>query len=103
MLLNGSSRDIILQNTSNLNISDRQIDTYIKKARLVIEKSVEKNINYDYAKAIRRYEELYQNALKEKDYRLALSVNKELTTLQGLFRQEIKHSGTVEFICSIPD
>ncbi len=42
MLLNGDSRDIILQNTSKYNISDRQIDSYIKKARLIIEKSVEK-------------------------------------------------------------
>lgn len=104
MLVKGHNRDFILQNTSNLwNISDRQIDTYISKGRELIEKSIKRKIEYDYAKAVRRYEDLYKLSLEKKDYKTALAVNKELTTLQGLFKQNIEHSGSIEFICNIPD
>ena len=104
MLILGHNRDLILQNTSNLwKVSDRQIDTYISKARTLIEQSVKKQVAYDYAKAVRRYEELYRLSIEKKDYKTALSVNKELTTLQGLFKIEVEHSGNIEFICNIPD
>ena len=104
MLILGYNRDLILQNTSNVwKVSDRQIDTYISKARTLIEQSVKKQVAYDYAKAVRRYEELYRLSIEKKDYKTALSVNKELTTLQGLFKIEVEHSGTIEFICNIPD
>ena len=99
MLILGYNRDLILQNTSNLwKVSDRQIDTYISKARTLIEQSVKKQ-----AKAVRRYEELYRLSIEKRDYKTALSVNKELTTLQGLFKIEVEHSGNIEFICNIPD
>ena len=104
MLILGYNRDLILQNTSNLwKVSDRQIDTYISKARTLIEQSVKKQVAYDYAKAVRRYEELYRLSIEKKDYKTALSVNKELTTLHGLFKIEVEHSGNIEFICNIPD
>ena len=104
MLILGYNRDLILQNTSNLwKVSDRQIDTYISKARTLIEQSVKKQVAYDYAKAVRRYEELYRLSIEKKDYKTALSVNKELTTLQGLFKIEVEHSGNIEFISNIPD
>lgn len=104
MLINGFSREEILQNTSNLwNVSDRQIDTYIAKARDLIENSIKRKIEYDFAKAVRRYEDLYNKALENKDYKLAVSINKELTNLQGLNKVQVEHSGNVEFICNIPD
>ena len=104
MLILGYNRDLILQNTSNVwKVSDRQIDTYISKARTLIEQSVKKQVAYDYAKAVRRYEELYRLSIEKKDYKTALSVNKELTTLQGLFKIDVEHSGNIAFICNIPD
>ncbi|MGG5577148.1 hypothetical protein ACPDHL_07390 [Myroides sp. C15-4] len=104
MLIKGCSRGDILQYASaKWNISSRQIDAYISKARMLIEKTVEKRVEFDYAKAIRRYERLYCIAIDEQDYRLALSVNKELTVLQGLNKTQIEHSGNVEFICNIPN
>ena len=67
MLILGYNRDLILQNTSNLwKVSDRQIDTYISKARTLIEQSVKKQVAYDYAKAVRRYEELYRLSIEKK-------------------------------------
>ena len=104
MLINGNNREfIVLYCSENWNIGERQADKYISKARTLIEQSVKKQVAYDYAKAVRRYEVLYRLSIEKKDYKTALSVNKELTTLQGLFKIEIEHSGNIEFICNIPD
>ena len=104
MLIHGNNREfIVLYCSENWNIGERQADKYIRKARTLIEQSVKKQVAYDYAKAVRRYEELYRLSIEKKDYKTALSVNKELTTLQGLFKIEVEHSGNIEFICNIPD
>ncbi len=104
MLINGNNREfIVLYCSENWNIGERQADKYISKARTLIEQSVKKEVAYDYAKAVRRYEELYRLSIEKKDYKTALSVNKELTTLQGLFKIEVEHLGNIEFICNIPD
>ena len=104
MLITGNNREfIVLYCSENWNIGERQADKYISKARTLIEQSVKKQVAYDYAKAVRRYEELYRLSIEKKDYKTALSVNKELTTLQGLFKIEVEHSGNIEFICNIPD
>ena len=104
LLINGNNREfIVLYCSENWNIGERQADKYISKARTLIEQSVKKQVAYDYAKAVRRYEELYRLSIEKKDYKTALSVNKELTTLQGLFKIEVEHSGNIVFICNIPD
>ncbi|SDF29309.1 hypothetical protein [Epilithonimonas hungarica] len=104
LLLKGENREDILRfSAEKFQIKKRMAENYLSKAQFLIEKSVEKNINYDYAKAIRRYEELYQKSLKEGDYRLAVSINKELANLQGLHKVQIEHSGEVKFICNVPD
>ena len=95
--------EIVLYCSENWNIGERQADKYFSKARTLIEQSVKKQVAYDYAKAVRRYEELYRLSIEKKDYKTALSVNKELTTLQGLFKIKVEHSGNIEFICNIPD
>ncbi|MFP9114433.1 hypothetical protein ACLI1A_10860 [Flavobacterium sp. RHBU_3] len=104
LLINGNCReDIVLHSSTQWNIGERQTDKYIARAKILVEQSVKKRIEYDYAKAVRRYEELYRLNMDKKDYKTALAVNKELTTLQGLFKQQIEHSGEVQFICNIPD
>ncbi|GEM_PF-443630 len=104
MLINGNNREFILLHCSeNWNIGERQSDKYIERAKSLVEKSIKKRVEYDYAKAVRRYEDLYRLSLEKKDFKTALSVNKELTTLQGLYKQEIEHSGEIKFICSIPN
>lgn len=104
MLINGSSREVIVLHCSKYwSIGERQADKYIVRAKTLVEKSVSRKLEYDYAKAIRRYEDLYRLSIDKKDYKTALSVNKELTVLQGLHKMQIEHSGNVEFICSIPD
>ena len=104
MLINGNSRELIVLHCSeNWSIGERQTDKYISRARTLVELSVKRKVEYDYAKAVRRYEDLYRLSLEKRDYKTATSINKELTNLQGLSKQEIKHEGEIKFICSIPD
>ena len=104
MLIKGNSReDIVLYGSENWEIGERQADKYISRAKILVEESVKKRLEYDYAKAVRRYEDLYKLSFEKKDYKTALSINKELTALQGLFKQQIEHSGEVTFICNVPD
>ena len=104
MLINGNSReDIVLHCSVNWDIGERQTDKYILRAKGLVEKSVKRKIEYDYAKAICRYEDLYKFCIDKKDYKTAITVNKELTNLQGLNRVKVEHSGNIEFISNIPD
>lgn len=104
LLLKASSREVIVQYASkNWKVTDRQADTYIKRAREIIEGSVKRKVEFDYAMALRRYEDLYSKAMSKKDYRLATNVNKEIATLQGLYKTQIEQSSTFSFINNIPD
>lgn len=103
-LIEGKSRaEIMHLSATNWNVRKRQTDKYIAKARELISNENKKNVRYDYGKALKRYELLYSKAMEEKDYRLALSVNKEISQLQGLNKIEVEHSGSIEFISNIPD
>jgi hypothetical protein len=104
LLIKGNSRDDIIQYSSeNWRIGERQADKYIQKAKSAVGESVKKSVEYDYAKAVRRYEELYKLAMGSKDLRAAIAANKEITALQGLFKQQLELSGEVKFICSVPE
>ena len=104
MLIEGNSRDYIVQYSSaNWQLGERQTDKYLSRARETIGQSVKREISYDYAKAVRRYEQLYKLSMDKGDYRTALTVNKELTTLQGVLKSQMEHSGEIKFICSVPD
>ncbi len=104
ILLEGGERGFILQYSSGIwDVSERQADNYIRLANELIIKSVKRDINVDYAKAVRRYERLYLLAVAKEDYRTATSINKELTALQGLLKTQVEHSGSVQFISNIPD
>lgn len=104
LLIAGSSReDIVHYSSVSWNIGERQAEKYLQKARALIAQSVKKEINFDYAKAIMRYEELYKLSFERKDYKTAMSIIKEITALQGLNKLQMEHTGEVNFICSIPD
>jgi len=103
-LIDGQSRlDIVQKGSKKWKISERQVDKYIKKAKSLIQKEVIKNLEYDYAKAIRRYEDLYKIGIKDKDYKLAMAANKEIAKLQGLASVQIEHTGDIKFITNIPE
>lgn len=104
LLITGkSSEDIVHFSSVEWAVGERQTEKYIQKARVLISQSVKKEINYDYAKAIMRFEDLYVSCIERKDFRTALAVNKELASLQALYKCQIEHSGQVQFVCSVPD
>lgn len=104
LLITGkSSEELVHYSSENWSIGERQAEKYLQKARALITQSVKKEINFDYAKAIMRYEELYKLSFERKDYKTAMSIIKEITALQGLNKLQIEHAGEINFICSIPD
>jgi|JI10StandDraft_1071094.scaffolds.fasta_scaffold16964_4 hypothetical protein len=99
-----SSEEIVLFSSAEWEVGERQAEKYLSRARTLIANSVKKEIGYDYAKAIVRYEEIYKLSFERKDYKTAISVIKEITALQGLNNKlQIEHAGEINFICSIPD
>ena len=86
LLLNGYSRwDIVQYSATNWKICERQVDTYLQRATELIELSVKRRIGFEFAKAIRRLEDLYKKAMSKGDLKTALNVNRELSALQGLY------------------
>lgn len=104
LLLRGDSRTEILQYASKYwKVTDRQADSYIAKARGEIENSVTRKVEFNYAKAERRFEAILKKALKNGDLRTALTTTKELATLQGLYKTQVEQSGEIVFVSNIPD
>ena len=106
MLIEGKGRAKILQFNSGeggWSLSDRQIDSYIAKAREFIVSEIKRDTSFEFAKAMKRLESLYCKALESSNYRLALAIIKELSLLQGITKIQFEHSGDVTFLCSIPD
>lgn len=104
LLIDGNSREMIVQTVSKkYNITERQGDSYIKKAKQIITNSVIKDMSYDYSLAIQRYEELYEKCKHREDFRTSAFILKQLCELQGLFKEGIEHSGKVNFICSFSE
>ena len=104
LLIEGKTRDFIVQyGSENWSLGERMIDKYIQRAKNLIIKSIEKDLNYDYSKAMRRYELLFELSFQKKDFKTAITINKEISTLQGLYKLQVEHSGVVEFISNIPE
>jgi hypothetical protein len=101
MLILGLSRASILQyvtNSTDWNVSDRQVDNYIADANREIEKHSETVRERELGKAIRRLEMLFQSCMKVQDYQRALAVQKELNELLGLKApQRMEISGTLHW------
>lgn len=88
LLLNGSSRAQVIQyaaEKTDWELSDRQIDTYIKRARKRFVQAAEIHREHEFGLAMLRLENLYQRNLKIQDFRVALSVLKEKHSLLGLY------------------
>jgi hypothetical protein len=59
MLLKGNDREeILLYCSEHWRIGERQSDKYILRAKNKIELSAKRSVEYDYSKAVRRYEDL---------------------------------------------
>lgn len=104
LLLNGLSRvDIVQYASKKWKVTDRQADTYISKAKDEIESSISRKVEFNYAKAERRFENILRKALERGDLRTALTTTKEIATLQGLYKTQIEQSGEIVFVSNLPD
>lgn len=91
LLLNGASRADILQYAiESWNISEPQTDKYIASANKGFAQSAVFSSDEQIGIAINRLNRLYMYHLENKDYRDALTVQKEINKLFGLYAPEKK-------------
>jgi len=81
-------------------ISERSAQIYISEAkrefRKIGRKKAEKGIEQAYRKAIRDREFLFRSAKSKKDYNLALKIAQDRDKIQGLYVEQVEHTGSVE-------
>jgi hypothetical protein len=91
LILKGiSSRYEILQIASKLDwkVSNRQIDTYMARARMMIQDLAREDREFELAKSLGRHDLLFNKSLHQNDYRTALEIEKSRAKIVGL---EIVH------------
>jgi hypothetical protein len=69
---------------NDLHLPAEQIETAIKEARVLLTRAADYNRDEEFGKAITALNELYSLNLKNKDYKSALSVRKELNSMLSL-------------------
>ena len=89
LLLNGYSRLDIIQYSSKYKVSDRQIDTYIKKALEGFRENIKEDLKTNFSIHINQRYNLYKIAIKESNLKLALEILKDIAKLQGLYDNNI--------------
>lgn len=90
LLLGGANRQDVLDIAVKLgwNVSDRQVDTYIKRAKAALAKESRFRRASEFGKALNRLNNLYSKAVRISDYRTALAVQREINTLLSLYLPE---------------
>jgi len=90
LLIGGKSSTYILQYGSDKwSVSERQIETYIQRARVFIIENVTKEVKYDFSLAIQRLNDLYDKSLENGDFRTCVAIIKEMTNLQGIAKNMV--------------
>lgn len=91
MILQGFTRAQILQfitEKTSWGISERQSDYYIRKARDKFEEEAAINRRFELGRAMKRLDDLYRRDMAIQDYKAALQVHKERSTLAGLYASD---------------
>jgi hypothetical protein len=84
MLVEGASYgEIVRHAAEKWKLSDRQTDTYIKRAKIQLSEHAQVERAEEFGKALARLSDLYKRALKLHDFRTALSVQKEINAVMG--------------------
>jgi len=102
LLLNGLTRREIIQyirKRKEWAVGDRMIDRYIAAANKWIEEQANVKRTHEFGLAIARLNNLYKRSMAISDYKTALAIQREITSLLGLERnQDTSRSALVEFI-----
>ena len=105
MLLMGANRANILKyaDEEQWNISERQIDNYIRDYKKRCVKMLEENLERERAVHIRRNEMLFNKSLGINDYKACLQIDKNIAELKRLYVQKIEHSGDMNVKMTLVD
>lgn len=105
LLIRGGSRADILQYTTKKqwDLSPRQVDAYIEKAKEQIKAKAVQDRDYQYSIAMERLNFILRQAILIQDWQRALAAQKEINTLMGLYpvqKTELsgKEGGAIEIV-----
>jgi len=99
---NGASNKTILDFLMNdLGYGQSYAYEMIKEARKKIQEIWDKNAEAHLEEAKGQLEEMYEIAIKKKEYKLALQIRQELNKLMGLYEAE-KINLTIDFKAKFP-
>ncbi|HEX2982097.1 MAG TPA: hypothetical protein VHO28_00995 [Ignavibacteriales bacterium] len=97
LLLEGkTTREINALAKKKFKIEERAVRDYIKAAYEEFSEIAKFERSSEFGKAIDRLNKLYTLALKSKNLKTALSIQKELNEMLGLKTLQVEHSGGVE-------
>lgn len=86
LMVAGASRASIVQYGSKTwQITDRQVDDYIARAKKGITDQANKDKNHNLALALERMSDIYQQCYAAKNYKGAVSAQQEINRLLGLY------------------
>ena len=78
-------------------VSLRQVDSYLSRAREALRSGAAFDRPLEVGRAIARYDTLYAKALSERNWRLAMQIERTRAQLLGLNAPaEVRHSGDAE-------
>ena len=69
-------------------VKDRQLRTYIKEAADNVKNSNEGKRKFFYKQSLKRYDDLYNKAVRIQDLKTAALINKERDRLLGLYDED---------------
>lgn len=76
--------DILRFASEKYNVSDRQVETYIKRAKIISKKDNDFNIEEKRAEIIAQYYHLYQLSYEQEDYKECRNLLKEIADIIGV-------------------
>lgn len=85
LIIRGATRAQIIEyaEEKGWGLQERQISTYVERAREMIESEIKVERTYVVSLAIARYEALIQDAWEEKDFKTVNAALRELSRIQG--------------------
>ncbi len=96
MLIDGNTRYSIVQSGSKeWNISNRQVDDYIKLATIKIKEHAKETIEDFTNEAKAKFRKLFNIAMKNKDYHEARQIIATASDVLGYSKVKVEHSGLI--------
>lgn len=99
LVIGATTAHIVRYSSETWGVTRRQTEKYIARATERLKKLATIDREVEVSKAIKRYEMIFQKALKDGQYYAAINAQKELCKLLALnmpAQIQVEHTGTVE-------